>query len=274
MKQPKPEQAPTSADTRTKSYVSAHPGTGRGVTSQTDQHFTEALSFIADVEWKEASTFRNSPYPHEYVVREWWEGAPDRWNKSKIHPHDPMMLDRFDLFSRALWAYGKMENFIGRGPNAYLYIGGHKYWQLDSVINRTNKPGELFGDQWSSSPSAKPSTRCWDAPTWDQNHNPPAVKLPDLTGRTVLNVGCGTGWLLDEHGIDPSCYVGLDTSVGMLNQHIRKHPHHRVHAQPLSDYLAASHDQWHTAIVNCTLPNEDYLFLSELTQQVLTTIKN
>jgi hypothetical protein len=43
-------------------------------------------------------------------------------------------------------------------------------------------------------------------------------------GRT-LDVGCGTGWPLDEGLVDPVRYVGIDPSTGMLNALVAKHPH-------------------------------------------------
>ncbi len=46
-----------------------------------------------------------------------------------------------------------------------------------------------------------------------------------LAGR-VLDLGCGTGLLLDwcKEWIPPSCYVGLDVSAGMVAEAKRKHP--------------------------------------------------
>ena len=233
-------------------------------TATAERRLQTALEFIADVPWREASTFRNSPYPHEYIVREWWEGGRDRRNHSKIYPYDPDMLDRVDLFLRTLWAYGKMENFLGRDPNAYLYVGGYKYWQLGSVINRTDTPEKTFGEQWSPSPSAEPTIRCWEAPVWDRTHNPPVVELPELADRSVLHVGCGTGWLLDQIDVDPSRYLGLDTSVGMLNQHIYKHPHHQVRAQTLVDYLQTVDNHWDYAVVSCELSDDEIVSLGKV----------
>lgn len=43
----------------------------------------------------------------------------------------------------------------------------------------------------------------------------------------ILDVGCGTGWLLDRMDIDPAHYTGLDVSEAMLLEAQRKHPRHR-----------------------------------------------
>ena len=45
---------------------------------------------------------------------------------------------------------------------------------------------------------------------------------PHVDGRDVLDLGCGTGWLLDH--LNPSGYTGVDASVPMLAELERKHP--------------------------------------------------
>ena len=44
-----------------------------------------------------------------------------------------------------------------------------------------------------------------------------------VNGRDVLDLGCGTGWLLDH--LEPACYTGLDESAPMLAVLTAKHPH-------------------------------------------------
>lgn len=55
--------------------------------------------------------------------------------------------------------------------------------------------------------------------------------LRPLVNRQVLDLGCGTGALLDlakDAGVDinASCYTGVDVSRGMLSQAIAKYPEH------------------------------------------------
>ena len=45
---------------------------------------------------------------------------------------------------------------------------------------------------------------------------------PFVTGRDVLDLGCGTGWLLDH--LRPGGYCGVDQSAAMLAELGRKHP--------------------------------------------------
>ena len=45
---------------------------------------------------------------------------------------------------------------------------------------------------------------------------------PSVTGRYVLDLGCGTGWVLDH--LTPAVYTGVDCSEPMLAELRRKHP--------------------------------------------------
>jgi SAM-dependent methyltransferase len=50
---------------------------------------------------------------------------------------------------------------------------------------------------------------------------------PLVDGMDVLDLGCGTGWLLDH--LHPASYIGLDASAAMLNLLQDKHPDAKVY---------------------------------------------
>jgi predicted TPR repeat methyltransferase len=56
---------------------------------------------------------------------------------------------------------------------------------------------------------------------WEDDHLADLLR-PLVDGRSVLDLGCGTGWLLDH--LAPAEYTGVDASTAMLAELSRKHP--------------------------------------------------
>lgn len=56
---------------------------------------------------------------------------------------------------------------------------------------------------------------------WEDEHLADLLR-PVVDGQDVLDLGCGTGWLLDH--LAPSGYTGVDASAAMLAELVRKHP--------------------------------------------------
>lgn len=62
----------------------------------------------------------------------------------------------------------------------------------------------------------------------------------------VADLGCGTGWLVDQLQLPPDRYVGLDISPGMLAAARAKHPRHRFLE---ADMAAVAQDRDLAAVV-------------------------
>ncbi len=56
---------------------------------------------------------------------------------------------------------------------------------------------------------------------WEDERLAAALR-PVVNGRSVLDLGCGTGWLLDH--LAPASYTGVDSSASMLEVLSAKHP--------------------------------------------------
>ena len=54
-------------------------------------------------------------------------------------------------------------------------------------------------------------------------------------GGTVLDIGCGTGWLLDQLAVPPHQYLGFDLSSRMVTEGQRKHPEHKLFEWSMTD---------------------------------------
>jgi SAM-dependent methyltransferase len=65
--------------------------------------------------------------------------------------------------------------------------------------------------------------------------NEDVIAMINLKGR-ILDVGCGSGLLLDYVPIKPEMYVGIDPSSKMLFYLKKKHPKHPVLSIPFEDY--------------------------------------
>lgn len=65
--------------------------------------------------------------------------------------------------------------------------------------------------------------------------------------RPILDIGCGTGLLIDLLNIPKRGYMGIDPSSKMLGVFRRKHPDHKVINIPF-EWLRVSAISYHTAV--------------------------
>lgn len=74
----------------------------------------------------------------------------------------------------------------------------------------------------------------------------PLITKAQTENEFVVDVGCGTGWLLDHWTIAPENYIGFDVSRPMLNEAKRKHP---FYAFALADMT----EKWQPYCLNADL---------------------
>jgi len=56
-----------------------------------------------------------------------------------------------------------------------------------------------------------------------------------LTQSTILDLGCGTGALLEHLDVKPENYVGIDISENMVNKAMEKFPHHKFYCGDMAN---------------------------------------
>ena len=154
--------------------------------------------------------------PHFYTVRDTWEDD-----------------DLFTYCATVIQREGTVTPYRNpkyRSTTHYrqLPLDGYSYWTMGwppeqtTVINRKRKPYETPYDEFAlvyDEAYSEPVNRRQDAEVRDC--------LGDLTGLSVLDIGCGTGLLLDLAPVAPELYRGIDPSEGMLREFAAKHPAHR-----------------------------------------------
>ncbi len=177
--------------------------------------------YIADNYWQNA---KRGP-SHQYTVRVW----------------RPENDHNFIRFVQLIRTYGHPENFYSK---VYIYyaIDGLKYWTMGSpipeteVINRA-PINTFYGIQNSLKPKDDAEETVYDqlASIYDeryQDENSLAENdvvegvLRGAIKGSVLDIGCGTGLLLELLSIAPKNYLGIDPSQGMMNEFIRKFPNY------------------------------------------------
>jgi hypothetical protein len=169
--------------------------------------------------------------PHWYTMRRSWaaDGSFD----------EAVALQRRIGYVRS-WPPG-----AARGRKyTYLNLNGFKYWTMGEpvaacpLMNRAavSYPGNPF-----DSVAAVYDDRFAD-PEHRREDDELMGLLDIMSGERVLDIGSGTGVLLDRHQIDPDLYVGCEPSSGMRAVFTAKHPGHTVIPAPLEDCAAGQFD--------------------------------
>jgi hypothetical protein len=183
------------------------------------------LERAAELEWVFAKTYAETA-PHSYVV----EGRTSGMSK-----------DDYVRAGRVIHTFGRPAKFYGM-TSIYLTSpdGLLKWWTMDADVRDTGLINQatterLYGVQ-NAPVTASGIETPYDAlaSSYDE-HRPISEELASrlreavaaLTGQyppAVLDVGCGTGRVLDLALTRPDRYAGVDPSTPMLNQLVRKHP--------------------------------------------------
>ena len=186
---------------------------------------------------------------------DWWVGlAPALdWTFARTYaqtaPHSYVVLGRtvgmtkddYVRAGRVIHTFGRPAKFFAM-TSIYLTSpdGRVKWWTMDREVTETNLINQattdrLYGVQNAPSTGSGVQTP-YDclATAYDQVHPASDEMARTLRGAVaslsgdfppaVLDVGCGTGRVLDLGMTTPDRYAGVDPSQPMLNQLVRKHP--------------------------------------------------
>lgn len=170
--------------------------------------FDDVAAALLESRWIFAKTMPEAP--HWYTLRKHWKA--------------PIPFDDVVGFIRE---HGYRRRY-GRSRFTYLNINGMKYWTMGApipatiLINRAEiedihpyDPISFIYDGLFSSEA-------------EQAEEVEAVNLIQYKGGRILDIGCGTGLLLDRAPEMLPGYVGIDPSRGMLVRLEQKHPGAKV----------------------------------------------
>ncbi|HEY6110559.1 MAG TPA: class I SAM-dependent methyltransferase [Gemmatimonadales bacterium] len=152
--------------------------------------------------WRFAKTMPKDP--HEYTLRQQWNDGT------------------FDEVVHTMRAHGYDELYRGRYVRGLLNLNGRKYWTMGAPVPATI----LINRKVNGGPAPYDAI----APLYDDVfHDDASLRenelvmtlVGDLSGQDVLDIGCGTGLLLDYQR--PAGYLGIDPSHGMLDHLLLKH---------------------------------------------------
>ena len=191
----------------------------------TDNDLDWWLRLAPTLEWTYARTYAETA-PHSYVVLNRTAG---------------MTREDYVRAAHVIHTFGQPAKFYTM-TSIYLTSpdGRVKWWTMDPDLSDTSLINQATTDRLYGVQNA-PSTHSGihtkydaDATVYDQQN--PATEgeartLRELVaGHTgsfppaVLDVGCGTGRILDLGLTAPDRYAGVDPSQPMLNMLVRKHP--------------------------------------------------
>lgn len=178
-------------------------------------------------EWIFAKTYADTA-PHEYTVL----GRTPDWSR-----------EDFIRAGRVIRTFGQPGKFYDY-TNIYLVDRerGVKYWTMDDDVELTDLVNratleQVYGEQNAPATSTGDFTlydqlssgydAIWKKPSDLEENSKVRRLIHQLFNYEVpntLDLGCGTGLLLDEKVCHPALFTGVDPSQGMLNELVRKHP--------------------------------------------------
>lgn len=174
---------------------------------------------FSDKKWIFAKTMPQNP--HEYTLRKHWENEDD-------------FVEAVELIRQ----YGYKTKFKGNTYTQFNVLG-HFYWSMGAPVPITILINRACTDKDIKNPydAISESYDDWFRdPKYLQEDRDLANLLSPFISVNTLDIGCGTGLLIDLTQVSASNYFGIDPSRGMLARLKTKYPEHRVSRTKYEDF--------------------------------------
>lgn len=157
--------------------------------------------------------------PHWYTLRKEWTAPPE-----------------FEAVVQFIRDKGYQTRYGGRFYTCFN-LNGYKYWSMGAPLPETILINRAVITEAAAYDPIAPLYDSYHASPEALAENAAVISaLGPLVG-SVLDIGCGTGLLLDEAIIEGN-YLGIDPSRAMLDILRSKHPDADIRKTPLEDFWA------------------------------------
>lgn len=166
--------------------------------------FRDTCASLLSKEYRFAKTMPDNP--HWYTLRKSWGNDAE-----------------FDRVVANVRQFGYREKFRKTWYTMFD-VNGLKYWTMGAPIRETiliNRRPITLPSQYDAIAGVYDSL--FVSPK-DEAENDEAMRRLGSLGGRVLDIGCGSGFLLDMDGLTPERYTGIDPSQKMLDVLRCKHP--------------------------------------------------
>lgn len=181
--------------------------------------FVRVANLLTNRPYTFAKTLANNP--HHYTVRKNWENDED-----------------FVFVVEQMRKYGWVGTFANV-EYTYFDCNGYTYWTMGAPINLDGKPHTIIINRKRKHQIAEHKSEYdtiateYETLFQEDSYHEQDLRMNnlvsvDLTGKRVLDIGCGTGlWLDLNPTVKPEQYMGIDPALQMLRIFTKKHPEFR-----------------------------------------------